>query len=241
MATLSSRGAAVAVTVDVYDTLVRYDGAATFFEELLAPQLGRAQSAAFRRRDDEGLVAAFRHLASLDFGVTPFFTIKDLYRRVFESLCPDFGVELCAGEAAAALAEVVGRMPLFPETREFLGRLRRRYPHYIVSDIDDDILRTVFAHHGLTFEYVVTSESARCYKCSLGSDLFQRASAELGVPVGRLVHTGDWLPDVVGAQAAGAKAIRVRRNGSAFDDGGPAPDAECADLLAALDLVETLL
>ena len=238
MTPIGSAEPAVAVTVDVYDTIIRYDGADHFFEELLRDQLSDDGCVAFRQRYDQEMVATFHRLTSLDFGREPFVTLKDLYRRIFETLAPEFGVVLDAAKATQALVRVVGEMPAYPETPEFLRLLRERHPHCVVSDIDDDILDIALAHNGLAFEHIVTSEAARCYKCSVGGDMFQRAAAKMGVPVESVVHLGDWMPDVVGARAAGAKVIRVCRDGSAFGRDTPAPDARASDLLEALALVE---
>lgn len=130
-----------AVTVGLYDTLVRYDGADEFFRELLAGQLDVADVVRYRRRYDEEMGGAFHRLTQVDFRREPFLTIKDLHRGLFERLDPEFGVTTDAAEATRRLALVVGRMPVFPETHEFVSRLRESYPHWVVSDIDDDVRR----------------------------------------------------------------------------------------------------
>jgi HAD superfamily hydrolase (TIGR01549 family) len=125
------------------------------------------------------------------------------------------------------LHEYLTRPPLFGEVKEVLAR--RNLPICIVSNADHRDLRQALSFHELTFDYVVSSESARSYKPDRG--IFETALRLTGWAAGRVIHIGDSLhSDVGGAHAAGLKAVWVRREDRISDIGTEQPDDTWLDL-----------
>jgi 2-haloacid dehalogenase len=145
-------------------------------------------------------------------------TLRDSALRSLATVMADVG---CAGDPAALCARqfAYGRCPpLRPGTREFLSRVA--VPICIVSDVDRADLTAAMAHHGLRFTAIVTSEDVRAYKPDRA--MFTRALAALGLATDEVLHVGDSInTDVVGAHAAGIRAVWVNRHGRPVPEGAP--------------------
>jgi len=108
-----------------------------------------------------------------------------------------------------------------------------------VSNADTGPLQRAIARHGLTFDAVVSSEDARCYKP--GAGIFDRALAALNTTADRVVHVGDSLySDIGGARQRGIGAVWLNRQSRIHDIGSVQPDhtisllTELSGLLASL-------
>ena len=181
--------------------------------------------------DDYGLVADAADLASR-WGDLYFAVIESLDGQEFrllraiegetliETVRP-LGVEIDASQYVEQLNAYLARPALFDEAHEVLAKLR--LPVCIVSNADEYEIRQAIAHHGLDFDYLVTSESARSYKPEPG--IFRAALKLTGWRPGRVLHVGDSLhSDVGGAHNAGIKAAWVRREVRIKDIGTEQPE-----------------
>ncbi|GMV96538.1 MAG: haloacid dehalogenase [Phycisphaerae bacterium] len=123
--------------------------------------------------------------------------------------------------------------PLFEEVREVLSELT--IPTCIVSNADESELRSAVALHGLRFDYIVTSESARSYKPDQA--IFRHALRLTGWSAERVLHVGDSLhSDIGGAAGLGIRTAWVNRGKRISDIGNATPDYTWADLRPLLML-----
>lgn len=126
----------------------------------------------------------------------------------------------------------------YPEAPEVLRRLdgvRRG----IVSNADDAFLQGILERAGLTFDVVVTSERARCYKPR--PRIFEMALEALRLPPAEVVHVGDSLPaDVAGASRLGMRTVWVNRADVPRGPADPRPDFEVRDLADVPEILERL-
>lgn len=117
--------------------------------------------------------------------------------------------------------------PVHPDALEFLRNVR--VPVCVVSNADTEPLETAIRKHGLQFDAVVSSESARSYKPD--GHIFRQALDRLGVDPAGAVHVGDSLhSDVAGAQALGITAAWVCRDDRIHDIGQGTPCRTCSTL-----------
>lgn len=116
---------------------------------------------------------------------------------------------------------------LFDEVEEVLAALK--LPVCIVSNADEHELSKALDHHGLRFDFVVTSERARSYKPE--SQIFFTALELTGWSPERVLHIGDSLhSDVGGARRMGIRAAWVNRSERISDIGTDQPDMTWSDL-----------
>ena len=88
----------------------------------------------------------------------------------------------------------------------------------------------------LTFDGVLSSESARTYKPHPSA--FRQILAILGVEAADSLYVGDsQFDDVQGAKRIGMQTAWVNRNGASLDPSLPAPDHVVGNLLELLDIL----
>jgi 2-haloacid dehalogenase/putative hydrolase of the HAD superfamily len=111
--------------------------------------------------------------------------------------------------------------PVYPDAMEFLRQVD--VPVCCVSNADTEPLLAALKTHGLTFDAVVTSEDARCYKPDPG--IFEVAMGALSVEPGNVLHIGDSLhSDVEGASKLGIATAWICRKSRVLDLGTCRPD-----------------
>ena len=182
----------------------------------LAVRWGHAYFRAIEARDGNG----FRNLVEIE---------RD---TLIETVAPLVG-PIEAEPYVAILQDYLANPPLCPEIREVLGQ--KRLPICIVSNADDREICKALSLHDLSFEFVVTSESARSYKPDSG--IFKTALRLTGWRSDRVIHIGDSLhSDVGGARSAGLKAVWVCREDRISDVGRERPDQTWRDLCPIVDL-----
>jgi 2-haloacid dehalogenase/putative hydrolase of the HAD superfamily len=129
--------------------------------------------------------------------------------------------------------DFLARPTLYDEVRHVLESLT--VPTCIVSNADDEELRAAIEHHGLRFDFVISSETARSYKPDRG--IFDTAIKTTGWRSDRVVHVGDSLhSDVGGALRAGLRTAWVNRTVRISDIGTDRPDYTWTDLRPLVDL-----
>lgn len=153
--------------------------------------------------------------------------LKQIERdTLIETFLPLIG-RVCVEKYITRFNEYLARPTIYEEVREVLEALP--VPVCIVSNADDFELRSALEHHGLSPEFVVSSEYSRSYKPERG--IFDTAMGLTGWSPDRVVHVGDSLhSDVGGAQAVGIRAAWVNRSCRISDIGTATPDYTWSDL-----------
>tara|TARA_B100001123_G_C15337792_1_gene1033549 strand:- start:870 stop:1562 length:693 start_codon:yes stop_codon:yes gene_type:complete len=117
--------------------------------------------------------------------------------------------------------DALGRVSLYGDVKPTLGRLE--VPHGVVSNADTDHLQAALSSNCLSFELVVSSESAECYKPN--PSIFDPALDALGLPPECVLYVGDSQEDdIVGAKRVGLPVAWLNRDGAEKKDGVPDPD-----------------
>jgi len=223
------------LSFDCYGTLVDWESGIL---SALAPVLARHG----RSIPGETLLEAF---AELEAGAErpPYRPYAMVLREVIEGLGRRFGFEPGAadrGVLAASLAD----WPPFPDTREALRALRRKYRLAVISNIDDDLFAGTALSLGIEFDWVVTAGQVGSYKPSLEN--FRQALARFGAPREKVLHVAQSLfHDIAPAASLGLSTVWVnRRRGSpgrgATPPASARPDVEVPDLRSLAILAAAL-
>ncbi len=166
----------------------------------------------------------------------PFQSYYDGWRETFITA---FAALKIQGDPAAASSRAIddlGRRPPFPETQEAVLAVQERWRVAVLSNSDDRYLNPMVQRLGLSFEAVLSSEEARCYKPRPG--LFQEMLRRLGVTPEETVYVGDrQLEDVQGASQVGMNTVWVNRSGAGLDPKLPRPDYQVRNLLEIPELL----
>ena len=144
---------------------------------------------------------------------------RDAFAEAFRSL----GLE---GDPQAAVDYWIGDMGQrdpYPETRDALEAISKKYRVVVLSNADDSFLDSVLQRLDFPFAASMSSEGARCYKPN--PELFLTLLRHLDVSPEEAVYVGDrQYEDVKGAGQAGMKTVWINRTGAKPDPELPRPD-----------------
>jgi 2-haloacid dehalogenase len=175
--------------------------------------LGAAATEAFFQR-------ALHSAAALTYaGVwAPF---DEVARRALETTCAQLGLDVDQEAVLRALQE----LPPAPGAREAVDAAG---DCAVLTNGGRESIRKLVERAGLPIARILSCEDVRAYKPSRAP--YEYARAELGDCV--LIAAHGW--DVVGARAAGLRAVWVSRNERAWPLAGVAPGEQAPTLLAGV-------
>jgi 2-haloacid dehalogenase len=165
---------------------------------------------------------------------------RDILKRVVDKFGERCGFVPTPEERQCLLASLRTWRP-FPDTVEALGRLRKKFKLYAVSNVDDVLFQHSAKQLEVRFDAVVTAEQVQSYKPSLNN--FRRALDRINEPPARILHVAQSLyHDVVPANTLGFCTVWVNRrkgkNGhGAVTAADAMPDIEVPDLATLADIL----
>lgn len=220
------------LSFDCYGTLIDWE---TGIFSVLHPML----AAHGKTMPDAKLLELYGELEA-DAESGDYWPYRDVLQSVVEAIGQRLGFAPSESEIRALPNSIANWQP-FADTVESLRRLKTRYQFAILSNIDDDIIALTAPKLGITFDYVITAQQARCYKpCR---KLFQIAAQRCGVAPAEWLHIGQSIyHDVLPAQSFGISTVWVnraspRQNVGAVKPAHGTPDLEVPDLKTLADLV----
>ena len=163
---------------------------------------------------------------------------QTLYDCELSSLC-DTLANLGREEAdplpfVAQLEEYWADPPIHADALDFMRKVD--LPVCCVSNADTAPLLSAIEKHGLSFDAVITSQEARCYKPDAA--IFEQAVQALGVDPQRTMHIGDSLhSDIGGAKKLGIATAWICRRNRIYDIGSANPDHTISILTDIFDLL----
>jgi putative hydrolase of the HAD superfamily len=180
--------------------------------------------------------------AGADYNARPYYLHRDMFRAAYLGLLRAYGLEARDSEALYEGQSEVGArfISLRPGVRETLGSMRARGLHLgIVSNIDDDQFRAIWAQLGIDdlFHATTTSEEAR--SCKPDPGIYRVALGKApGIGAREVLFVGDSPQhDFAGAKPLGMRTAWIVERHAEIPD-ALKPDhviAEIPDLLGLLD------
>lgn len=132
------------------------------------------------------------------------------------------------------ICDLFARPRAYDGAVELVEWLRTRYRVGLITNADNGILSQSIRRQGFAFDFVVTSEDARC--CKPAPEIFLRALRQLSLPPDRLLMIGDSLSeDILAARRCGIPAVFLNRYGQ------PADGPMAADLAQLRGMLESSL
>lgn len=110
------------------------------------------------------------------------------------------------------LYDIFTRPQAFDGAQALITSLRTRLRVGLITNADNDILQQSILRQGFLFDFVVTSEDARC--CKPSPAIFERALKQLDLSADRLLMVGDSLTeDIMAANRCGIPALFLNWRG----------------------------
>jgi 2-haloalkanoic acid dehalogenase type II len=143
---------------------------------------------------------------------------RDVLARASLKLAEALGVEAGA-KAASDFASSVPDWPAFDDTPGALRALGRKgYRRYILSNVDEDLLRETIKRNGLEVDGCVTAEETRSYKPSIGH--WMMFMEKTGADKREILHVAQSVfHDIVPTERLGIAGAWVNRYGEPLPDG----------------------
>lgn len=161
--------------------------------------------------------------AGAEYDGRPYYLHRDMFRAAYLGMLRDYGLAARDSEALYEGQSEVGArfVALRPGVRETLGTLRERGLHLgIVSNIDDDQFRAIWAQLGIGvyFDATTTSEEAR--SCKPDPGIYQVAlSKAQGVAAHEVLFVGDSpRHDFAGAKPLGMRTAWIMERQAELPD-----------------------
>ena len=213
------------LTFDCYGTLIDWRPGAISVLRALLLRHGIALS-------DEEIVTTFQDINGA-LCEPPYKPYRAVLAGVVEGFGRRFGFPVKAADRDVSHRRRL--LAALSDTIDALRALEGRYRLAVISNIDDDLFATTVEQLGVEFDFVVTSEQARCYKPHLA--IFEEALRRLNVDPRYIAHVAEGVTEIPPARRLGCTTIWVRRHGRSARLLTEAPDLEVADLNALLVLM----
>jgi 2-haloalkanoic acid dehalogenase type II len=214
-----------ALRFDCYGTLIDWEPG---LEQIL---VAWARSHCVGATEDE-LLASFGEAESWAPATNPAAMYPDILRMTMRLVSERMGVvyDPAVGET---LANSVGGWLPFPDTREALSALNRRYRLVILSNVDNASWACTRPRLGVEFDLVLTAEDLGSYKPALRNfETMADRVAGLGIDRSRVLHVAQSLfHDHAPARRLGFRSVWIdRRHGRAGSGAIPRTHGATPDL-----------
>lgn len=164
-----------------------------------------------------------------------FYNVKQILSKSFQKTLQDFGL-VPSLDHIDIMFEAIKNRRVFPEVKDVCLKLSQNYIIAILSNADDELVLPSIERTGLSFTYVVTSESAKAYKPD--PKIFRDCLERLGCSAPEVLHIGNSrLEDITGAKNVGMPVVWVNRDHEVIQDRSIKPDYEIKDLRGLLDIL----
>jgi 2-haloacid dehalogenase len=194
-----------ALSFDCYGTLIDWESGLSAVLVPWARERGLTLTA-------EQLLTEYAGLESVVEAEGPAQLYPDVLARSMQLLGATLGAEV-TGEDAARLASSVPDWPAFPDSRDALLALGKRFDLIILSNVDRASFAASSTRLGATFAGVITAQDVGSYKPSPRNfDALAAEASRLGIGPGRLLHVAQSLfHDHLPAKRAGLPTVWINR------------------------------
>ena len=156
---------------------------------------------------DEFVYRYFHRIATNE---QQFRTVTDIFTEGYEYLFKKYNISIDPRESAAFLAESHNGSALYPESLEVINELKKNKNVCIISDTDTIMINSLITTFGINKVYI--SQDYQAYKFDKSGILFKTALKEFNINPEEMLHIGDGINDVLGANRVGADSVWINRN-----------------------------
>ncbi|MDE7288097.1 MAG: HAD family hydrolase [Oscillospiraceae bacterium] len=141
-----------------------------------------------------------------------FRTEREIFASRIEMFFSRYGINRNAAADSDLIIRGAYERKAFPEVKEVIESLRKKYKVFIASNTDNDVLDEVMTRNNINVDKVYTSENLKCYKPNL--NFFRQILADSGFAPQEVLFVGDSVrDDIIGPKSAGIKSVLVCRSG----------------------------
>jgi len=162
---------------------------------------------------DEFVYHYFHRIATND---QTFRTVTDIFTEGYEILFKKYHIEIEPRKAAEFLAISHNDSALYPDSLEIINELKKTKNVCIISDTDTIMINSLLKKFGISNVYL--SENYQKYKFDKSGTLFKTAVKDYNIHPKEMLHIGDGINDVLGANHIGADSVWINRNNKTWKE-----------------------
>lgn len=141
---------------------------------------------------------------------------RDIFAADLCELYEIYGIDGDAKRDVGIMLESLYNREVFPETKETLSALSKKYELIIASNTDTEPLLQNFAYNGLHFNRIFTSESLGSYKPN--QEFYSSILQKIKKDPNELIFIGDSIcEDILAPKEFGMSAVLIDRKKMASD------------------------
>ncbi|SDE65959.1 putative hydrolase of the HAD superfamily [Fontibacillus panacisegetis] len=194
------------VSLDMFQTLVNVDSR---IEQIWKPILSNIYTQEVANECAQLLLSYFLEYWAQMKNTQQFFLMKEVYERSFVSVFEHLNLSYDSIAANKSLFEEHTLSEFYEDTLEFLNRISEEYKICIVSDADDAMIPSFYTNYGIR---MFTSEQFQSYKNDENNIMFKEMLKFFNTDPGKVLHIGDSVSDIVGANREGITTCWLNRN-----------------------------
>lgn len=209
------------LTFDCYGTLIDWE---TGILQALRPWLKREN----KTLSDSKILEEFAKQESEQEKQTPHAPYPNILYHVHQALAKRWNIPSTENDAKL-FSECVKHWPVFPDSAKALAKLKQHFKLVILSNIDNDSIKSSVAKLGITFDHIYTAQDIGSYKPDIKNFeyLIQKLNKS-GIHQNQILHTAQSLfHDHVPAKKLGLATCWIdRRHNQAGWGATPPPPTE---------------
>ena len=147
-----------------------------------------------------------------------FRTEREIFASRIEMFYSRYGIDRNAAADSDLIIRGAYERKAFPEVKEVIKSLRKKYKVFIASNTDNDVLDKVMTRNNVNVDKVYMSENLKCYKPN--PNFFRQILDDSGFAPQEVLFVGDSVrDDIIGPKSAGIKSVLVCRSGVPENEG----------------------
>lgn len=142
-----------------------------------------------------------------------FMTGYEILEKSYIYACGKYGLNPYSMEFKLYIYNLFSTAKAYEDTIDTIDKLRQKYTVGLITNADNDVLKKSIKNQGFQFDFVISSEDAKCNKPHKG--IFEYAFKRLKLSPEKLIMVGDSLvDDIFAANSLGIKTIWINRSNS---------------------------
>ncbi len=157
----------------------------------------------------------YKYFHRLSNNNEPYMKTVDIFTQCYRMLFPKYNLKMSPEEGALILARAHNQAEMYPETKDVIKTIQKRFRTCIISDTDNIMIEELVDKVGIKTIY--TSEDYQTYKFDKNGLLFKTAIRDYKIAPEEMLHVGDGVNDVLGASSVGSDTVWINRNHESWD------------------------
>ncbi len=195
------------ICIDMFQTLVDVNTRRLFiWKRILKEQYNERLALECARSVAKNVFNKFHESVSEN---KEFINLKVMFNQFFYKVLKEMNIHFDAKEAVKIFMEEHTNAESYADVEHFFSLIGDSLPICLVSDADYEMIFPILKRY--KFDEVFISEKVQSYKNETNSRIFREVLKHYSIDPSKVIHIGDSLSDIVGANRIGIKTCWINR------------------------------